>query len=100
MCVCVWQTDVYCMCHSIFVQCHLSLLFPVNHILHVSLSIDNAHVAILYIVKIRLQNYRCVFRKSIKGVFLKKRFCKSVLSAVYHSSYCQRMEQMLMFIFT
>lgn len=42
VCVCVWQTDVYCMCHSIFVQCHLSLLFPVNHILHVSLSIDNA----------------------------------------------------------
>ena len=52
---------------AFFVHCHLSLLFAVNRILHVSLSIDNAHVAILYIVKIRLQDPRCIFRKSIKN---------------------------------
>jgi hypothetical protein len=61
----IWQPDAYCMCHISFVHHHLSLLFPVDDNLHVSLSISNTQLANLYIVKMIIHG----FCKSIKILY-------------------------------
>jgi len=64
----MWQPDAYCMCHIIFVHHYLSLLYPVDHNLHVSLSTCNTYIAILYILSKSVLTVIAAFRKSIKVI--------------------------------
>ena len=78
------------MCHIIFVHYHSSLLFPVNRILHDSLSICTTRIAILYIVKIDLYSYTCFFPKIKSNITVREKHIFEVILQIDHHPPCCR----------